>query len=503
MNKEPAVKELKARLKKVANLASVIAVLDWDQSVNMPTKATNARGESLSELSSIVHAKFLAINEDNLLTELKKLCDDKKIKGKDSIVVYETWRDYSRATKLPDEFIRERATLTTKAHEVWSEAREKNNFKLFLPYLTKIITLKQKEAEYIGYTETPYDALLDVYEPGMKTEEATKILNDLKDFLIPFLKKIKQSKVKISSKKTQGVFPIEKQVEFNKFIASKIGFDFNAGRLDISTHPFTTTFHTNDVRITTRYKKSDVLYSLGSTIHETGHGLYEQGLLEEHFGTALSEAISLGIHESQSRLWERIIGGGKPFWKYFYPRLQKEFPTPFKTLPFNEFYPILNEVKPSHIRTEADEVTYNLHIIIRFEIEKELLEGSLNPKDLPLVWSSKVKEYLGINVPTDTLGVLQDVHWAAGLFGYFPTYTFGNLYSAQFFSTMKKEIPTLAKDFEKGDFSKAKNWLRKNIHQHGKTYTASTLVKRVTGEELNSSHFTKYLEEKYKDIYKL
>lgn len=469
----------------------------------MPTKGTSARGDSISELSSIVHANFLAIDSDGLLTELKKLSYEKKIKGKDRVVIEEAWRDYSRAQKMPDAFVREKALLLTKAHSVWMEAREKNDFKLFLPYLTKIVTLKRKEAELVGYTESPYDALLDVYEPGMKTREATVILHDLRDFLIPFLKRIKSSKVTINTKKTLGGFPIQKQVAFNTFISKTLGFDFERGRLDISTHPFTTTFHTHDVRITTRYKESDVLYSIGSTVHETGHGLYEQGLLEEHYGTPLGEAVSLGIHESQSRLWERIIGGSRPFWKYFYPKLQKEFPEPFKKIPLEEFYMVVNEVKPSHIRTEADEVTYNLHIIIRFEIEKDLIEGKLKPKDVPDVWRAKVKEYLGINVPTDTLGALQDVHWSAGLFGYFPTYTFGNLYSAQFFDAMKRDVPQIEKEFEKGNFSTALRWLRTHIHEHGKTHTASALVKKVTGRPLESSFFTKYLEEKYKDIYKV
>lgn len=497
------IQELKERLKAVTSLSSVISILDWDQSVNMPEKATHARGASISELSSIVHAKFLAIDHDHLLTNLKKLCDENILKGKDQVLVVETWKDYSYSKKLPDDFIRERATLLTESHAIWAKARAENNFKKFLPYLTKIVTLKQQEAKYIGYTASPYDALIDRYEPGMTTKEATIILNDLKEFLVPFLKKIKKSKVKIAPKKILGKFPHDKQVAFNTFIAKTIGFDFESGRLDESAHPFTTTFHTHDVRITTRYRENDLMYSIGSTVHETGHGLYEQGLLEEHHGTPLGEAISLGIHESQSRLWERIIGGSISFWKYFYPKLKKGFPVPFKNITLAEFYPLINTVQPSYIRTEADEVTYNLHIIIRFELEKELIEGTLSPKDLPLAWNAKMKHYLGIDIPTDTVGVLQDVHWSAGLFGYFPTYTFGNLYSAQFFNTMKQAIPNLEKDFEKGDFSKALQWLRKNIHMHGKTYTAKDLTKRVTKQALHSSHFTSYLEKKYTAIYKL
>jgi carboxypeptidase Taq len=456
---KPTVKELKKRLTKVASLSSALSLLTWDRDVNLPKKGVAFRGEAIQELSSIVHSNFLAIDSDGLLTELKKLYDLKKIKGNDAVIVCEVWKDYQRAKKIPDEFVREEALLLTKANSIWVKAKNENNFKLFLPYLTKIVALKRREAEYIGYTNSPYDALLDVYEPGMNTVEASRILHDLKDFLIPFLKKIKKSKIKIDYKKILGNFPIDKQVKFNVFVASSMGFDFESGRIDISSHPFTATFHTNDVRITTRYSERDIMYSLGSTIHEAGHGLYEQGLPEEHYGTPLGSYVSLGIHESQSRLWERIIGGGLSFWKYIYPRLQKEFPLPFKKLPLSEFYGIVNSVQPSLIRTEADEVTYNLHIIIRFEIERDLIEGKLNPKDVPKVWNAKVKEYLGIQVPNDTRGVLQDVHWSSGLFGYFPTYTFGNLYSAQFCNSMKNDIPNITKDFEKGDFTILMNML--------------------------------------------
>lgn len=495
------VKELKKRLIKVASLNSALSLLEWDRDVNLPKKGVLFRGEAIQELSSIVHSSFLAINSDGLLTELKKLYDLNKIKGNDAVVVFEVWRDYQRAKKLPDEFVREQALILTKANSVWVKAKNENNFKLFLPYLTKIVELKRKEAEYIGYINSPYDALLDVYEPGMNTVEASRVLNDLRNFLIPFLKKIKQSKVKIDPNKILGDFPADKQVAFNTFVASTIGFDFEAGRIDISSHPFTATFHTNDVRITTRYSKKNIMYSLTSTIHEAGHGLYEQGLPEEHYGTPLGSYASLGIHESQSRLWERIIGGSYSFWKYFYPKMQKEFPSPFKKLPLSEFYGIVNSVQPSLIRTQADEVTYNLHIIIRFEIERDLIDGKLKPKDVPKVWNAKVKEYLGIQVPDDSHGVLQDVHWVLGLFGYFPTYTFGNLYSAQFWDSMKKDMPNITKDFEKGNFQEAREWLRKHIHQHGKIYTAGALVKKVTGKELNSSHFIQYLEEKYNKIY--
>jgi carboxypeptidase Taq len=449
----------------------------------------------------MIHDKFVAINSDGLLSKLKADVDAKKIKGKDVVIIMETWRDYEKEKKLPIEFVKEMTEVTSKAQNIWAEARKKNDFQMFLPWLTKIVKLKRKEAEYIGYKDSPYDALIDICEPGMTAAESFMILSDLKDFLLPFIKKIRASKVRIDPKKILGNFPIEEQRKFNDSIVKKLGFDFEAGRIDKATHPFADGLHPYDVRMTTRYSEKNLFYSLGSTIHETGHGLYEQGLPVEHFGTPLADTVSLGIHESQSRMWENLIGKGESFWKHFYPILQKQFPKPYKELLFDDFYRIINKVTPSLIRTESDEVTYNLHIIIRFEIEKEMIEGAIELKDLPKIWKSKVKEYLGIDVPNDTLGVLQDVHWSCGLIGYFPTYSFGNLYSAQFFNTMKKDIPDMEKQIAKGNFKDIREWLRKHIHSTGRTYKAGELVKKVTGEALTSKYFIEYLEKKYKKIY--
>ena len=492
------MKELKKRLQDISHISSILAILYWDQEVYMPKKGADRRASSIAELNGIIHNKFLAIDSDGLLTKLKKDLDSKKIKGKDAVIVDEVWRNFERERKLPEEFVRELAETVSKSQGVWAKAREKSDFKLFLPWLTKIVKLKRREAEYVGYKKSPYDALLDVCEPGMDSEQALQILNDLKDFLTPFLKEIKDSQKKINPKILEGNFPLDRQAVFNEMVVSKMGFDMDSGRIDKTTHPFADGLHPNDVRITTRYRLNDVMYSLGSIIHEAGHGIYEQGLPADDFGTPLSESVSLGIHESQSRMWENIIGKSKPFWKYFYPKLQKEFSEPFKGVTLDNFLQVINRVTPSLIRTEADEVTYNLHIILRFEIEKEMIEGSIELKDLPKIWKSKMKEYFGIDVPSDELGVLQDVHWSAGLIGYFPTYSFGNLYSAQFFSAMKKDIPDIDKKMAKGDFLEIKNWLNKKIHTHGKTYKAGELVEKVTGERLNSRYFIEYLKEKYK-----
>ncbi|MEK7607522.1 MAG: carboxypeptidase M32 [Patescibacteria group bacterium] len=495
------ITELKKRLVEISHLANILQLLSWDQEVNMPPRGADARAASISYLSVIVHNKFMAIDSDQLLSNLVKALKAKKIGGSLAVIVSETWRSYEREKKLPERFVRELSETCSKAQGIWAKAREENNFKMFLPWLQKIIKLKRQEAEYVGYRESPYDALLDVYEPGMTARDATKIFTDFKAFLIPFLKKIRNSKVKINAESIMGDFPLDAQKKFNEYIAKSIGFDFSRGRIDESTHPFTSGLHPHDIRLTTRYKKDDLLHSLGSTIHETGHGLYEQGLPALHFGTPLGESVSLGIHESQSRMWENIIGKSKPFWKYFYPKLQKKFLLPFKKLPIDEFYKIINRVNPSFIRTEADEVTYNLHIIIRFEIEKDMIEGTIKLENLPKIWKSKMKKYLGIDVPNDTLGVLQDVHWSTGSIGYFPTYSFGNLYSAQFYAAMQRDMPDMDQKISKGKFDDINAWLRKNIHERGKTYKAKDLAKIVTGENLSSSYFNQYLKEKYKKIY--
>lgn len=501
MNKN--AEKLKERIVEISHFASIASLLEWDQEVMMPKKAVDLRAQTSAHLAALIHKKYTDIDSDGLLSDLKKQLDKDELGRDEAIIVRETWRDFEREIKLPEKFVKELAEVTSKAQSIWAEAREKNDFSLFLPHLSHVVKLKKEEARLVGYENSPYDALLDTYEPGMKTVEAAEVLGDLKDFLIPFLKKINSSKEKWDHKIFRGNFPIEKQMRFNESVAQKIGFDFDAGRLDKSTHPFTQGIHPHDVRITTRYKKDNVFYALGSTIHEAGHGLYEQNLSAKQFGTPLAQSISMGIHESQSRLWENNVGKSREFWKYFYPKLKKEFPTPFNTVNAHDFYNTINSVQPSFIRTEADEVTYNLHIILRFEIEKDIIEGTIDLKELPRIWNSKFEDYFGLKVPSDSLGVLQDIHWSCGLFGYFPTYSLGNLYAAQFYATMNKQIPGLKNKISKGDFTEIKHWLNKNIHIHGRTYSAPALLKKVTGETLHSAYFNSYIERKYKDIYKL
>lgn len=493
--------QFKEKLIELYYLSSALAVLHWDREVNMPKKGVLARAQTTAALAGVLHEKLLSIKP--FLLPLKSSLDDGKLDEETSIIVREVWREFEKAEKLPTYFVKELARVTSEAHATWAEARAKSDFAKFAPHLKKIVELKREEAKLLGYKDSPYDALLDTFEPYATAEEMSITLEELKDFLIPFIQKIKNSSVKVDRNILKGEFPIEKQIEFNRFVAEKMGYDLGAGRIDVSVHPFTIHFHPQDVRFTTRYDKADVFPALMTTLHEAGHALYEQGILVENFGTPFGESISLGVHESQSRSWENLIGRSKPFWAYFYPELQKEFPEPFTKISLDNFYRALNRVEPSFIRVEADEVTYNLHIILRFEIEKELVEGSIEVDDLPKIWNDKFKEYFGLEVPDDSLGVLQDVHWSGGSIGYFPTYTLGNLYSAQFYSASKRDIPDLEEQITKGEFTDFLQWLRKNIHIHGKLYTARDLVMQVTGEPLKSQYFMDYLKKKYSEIYNL
>lgn len=488
-------------LKELYQLKSVLALLDWDHQVNMPPKGAARRAEVTAYLTGLLHNRFLTPEFARLLANIKKLDKQKKLNAGQRAVVREVYREFKREKKLPESFVRDLAQITSEAHVVWVQARKENNFRLFLPYLERIVDLKRQEARYVGYQDSPYDALLDTYEPGARSVEIAKIFGELRDFLVPFVAKIARTRKKPSFAALNGDYPLAKQQELGKQIAKKLGFDLEAGRIDTAVHPFATSFHPEDVRITTRFDKHNLFYSLMSTIHEVGHALYEQGLPAENFGTPLAESVSLGIHESQSRIWENQVGRSVSFWKYFYSVLAKTFPRPFKKLPRDEFYRIFNAVKPSLIRTEADEVTYNLHIIMRFELEKALIEGEIQPSELQKLWEKKTKEYFGIAPKNDREGVLQDVHWSAGLFGYFPTYTLGNLYAAQFYAAAKNVMPDLEKQFARGNFAKFGAWLKENIHIHGKFYSADELCKKVTGQKPNPQFFMDYLQEKYSQIY--
>lgn len=484
--------KLRKELVEMAKYGSAMAVLGWDQEVNLPKKAHQFRGEVNALLAADLHRRFTSDKFVNLVKKLREPAVYESLSVDQQVVVRETWKDLEKSIKIPAELVEQMAKTTTEAFAAWAEAREKSDFKLFQPYLQKVLDLCKKQAELLGYKESPYDALLDDYEPGLTASKLQSVFTPLAAELT---KLIEQVKDRPQATLPKAEYSIEVQKKLNQEIARTLGYDLGAGRIDISPHPFTTGFHATDVRITTRYKEDDFWYSLGSTIHETGHALYEQGLPAREFGTPLGEAVSLGIHESQSRIWENFVGRSAQFAHYLNGVLAKYFPDN-PEFGDGQLHKYLNNVCPSLIRVDADETTYNLHIIVRFELERDLMEGRLQVADLPQAWNAKIKQYLGVEVSDDAHGVLQDVHWSHGTIGYFPTYSLGNIYSAQLFNKAIQDIPGLLEGFSEGEFKPFLDWLRQNIHKEGSRYQPEELIKKVTGEGLNSKYLIDYLKAK-------
>ncbi|MDP2630264.1 MAG: carboxypeptidase M32 [Candidatus Uhrbacteria bacterium] len=489
--------QLKNTLAELTHLSSATALLHWDMETHMPREGAAVRGKTISLLSALVHERFTSPEFETLVTELNEARLAGVLDDETACVVREIWRDFSREKKLPKEFVEELSQTTSDAHHIWADAKKKSDFSLFSPVLEKIISLKRKQADYYGYVRSPYDALLDGFEQDTTLQDIDPLFEDLKKFLVPLIKNIGSAGAQPKEDLFYGDFDISKQQTLCRDVLKLIDFSFEKGRLDEAAHPFTQGFHPSDVRITTRYDQHNVFYSLLSTIHEAGHAFYDMGLSDEHFGTPLAESLSLGIHESQSRLWENHIGRGRSFWIYMYPRLQTVFPKPFGDISFDDFNIHLNRVTPSLIRTESDEVTYNLHIIIRLEIEREIIEGALDVENIPEVWNQKVKQYFGIDVFDDAHGCLQDVHWSGGMFGYFPTYTLGNLYAAQLYAAASRDILNLEEEISRGSFGHLREWLRTRIHVHGRRYAQDALIQNATGEKLNAQHFVDYISKKY------
>jgi carboxypeptidase Taq len=486
------IKDLKNELTIMGKYGSALGVLNWDQEVNLPKKGHQFRGEVNALLSADLHRRFTS---DKFVTLVKKLRQTEVFENlteDEQVIVRETWRDLEKSLKIPSEMVEEMARLSAEAFAAWADARSKSDFKIYQPYLQKIVALNQKQAELLGYQESPYDALLDEFEPGLTASKVEDVFTPLARDLT---KIVKQAEGQPKTVLPKAKYPLEVQIKMNHEIAKDLGYDLDAGRIDVSPHPFTTGFSPTDVRITTRYNEDDFYYAVGCTIHETGHALYEQGLPAKEFGNPLGESVSLGIHESQSRMWENFVGRSPEYVHYLNNMLKKYFPANPK-IEDKTLHKYLNRIEPSLIRVEADETTYNLHIVLRFEIEKGLIEGSIKVEELPAVWNAKMKQYLGVDVPDDKHGVLQDVHWSHGTIGYFPTYTLGNIYAAQLFSRAAAEIPNLENRFSNGDFTNLLKWLRKNIHSQGRRYQPEELIKIVTGEGLNSKYLIDYLKTK-------
>jgi carboxypeptidase Taq len=486
-----------AELRDISLLGSVGSVLGWDERTQLPAKGTDLRARQLSMLAGMVHGRFTSPRIGEWLTELEAVSLDEDAE----VNVRETRRDYDRAVKLPASLVEEQSRTAVLAQQVWAEARRKNEFSLFQPWLEKTLKLKLQEAACVGYAVHPYDALLDEFEPGDTTADLTAVFESLRGPLVELIGKIGDSgrhpPVDILCRK----YPMAGQEKLARLASAALGFDFEAGRLDVSVHPFCSGIGPGDTRMTTRYDEQFFGDAFFSVLHETGHGLYNQGLPAEHFGTPLGSYISLGIHESQSRMWENLVGRSRAFWTRFLPEVRAEFPDALAGVSPDDWYAAINEVRPSLIRTESDETTYNLHILLRFELEQAMVTGDLSIADLPGAWNDRMKKYLGITPPDDTTGVLQDIHWSGGAIGYFPTYTLGNLYAAQFFEQARLDLGDLDAQFARGEFSPLLGWLRKNVHGHGKRYRARALVKQVTGRDLSAEPLLKHLRSKASEIY--
>ena len=500
-NPEKSYEKLIAHQKKAAILSSCAGVLSWDREAVMPPAAAPHRAEQLTLLSGLVHKQEIDPHIGEWLDDCEKSEIAQDPISAVAVNIREIRRSYDKKTKVPQRLVEELTRVTSLGHQAWIEAREQSNYPLFQPWLEQIVKLKREYADIIGYSEVPYDALLDDYEPGESTKNITTVFTNLRQELVPLLRRILKAPKRPDTTILTREYPLDKQRFFGEMVAASIGFDFDAGRLDTVVHPFCTGLGPEDTRITTRWDENNVSSAFFGILHETGHGLYDQGLPADLWGTPMGNSVSLGIHESQSRLWENIVGRTAPFWKHFYPQLQAVFHHQLKDVSLDRFLHAINEVRPSFIRVEADEVTYTLHIILRFEIEQGLVSGSLNVNDVPEAWDAKFTELLGLEVPDAARGCLQDVHWSFGSIGYFPTYALGNLYAAQFYHQAQQEITDLEDYIAKGDFSPLLTWLRTKIHSHGMRYRARELVQRVTGETLNHQYLTKSLHDKYTQLY--
>lgn len=501
MTATDAYAELVRRSKELGVLNSCAAVLGWDQQTYMPRNGNALRGEQMAFLATLAHQKFTDPKVGELLAAVEGselVTDPESDAGAN---VRELRRSYNRATKLPPELVAELARVTTEAQMVWEQAKKKNDYASFQPLLARVVELKRREADAVGFTGHRYDALIEEYEPGTTVAELKELFAGLTKELAPLVRAIGEAAKKPDVSLLAREFPIDRQKVFAEAAAAAIGFDFEGGRLDTTAHPFCSGFGPGDCRITTRYNPRFFNEAFFGVLHETGHAMYEQGLPRAHFGTPVGVACSFGIHESQSRLWENQVGRSRPFWEHFFPRLKQTFPAALSDVSLDAFFFAINDVRPSLIRVEADEATYNLHIALRFELELALLSGDLTTADLPGAWNDRFKALFGLDVPDDSRGCLQDIHWSFGGIGYFPTYTLGNLYAAQLMGAAKSDLAGLDDDFRRGEFGRLKGWLGERIHKHGQRFRAGDLCRRATGVALAPEPFVAYLKEKFGALY--
>ncbi len=479
--------------KRIAYFTSLSYLANWDQETFMPREGIDARAEILS---FIAQEKHRIQTSKKFIDSLEKLIKNPPISSDDQVIVKRLHRDIMKEQKLDKSFVKKFSKETAYAVEIWKKAHTSNNFKLFLPAFKKVIALNQKKAELIGYDDHPYDALVDEYEPSMTVKQLDKIFGALKPKLISLVKKI-TAQNGASPNRISGYFPIDAQKELSHDVIKRIGLKPEHYNLSTTHHPFCTPLHPQDIRLTTHFHEEDILKGFSASIHEAGHGLYENNLPCNYFGTPLAEAASMGIHESQSRIYETCIGNSTPFWKFYYPKFQKKFPEALSAIPMEQFVASVRKVKPSLIRIFADEVTYCLHVILRYEIEKGLIDGTIDAKDVPNVWKAKMQESLGILPTSDSTGCLQDIHWSMGAFGYFPTYALGSIYAGSLFTKYIKENIDWASQISSGDFSIFSNFLKEKIHVHGRKFLPFELIEKATEAAFTTNDYITYLEHRY------
>lgn len=490
-------------VRKMESYQEALNLMYWDLRTKAPKNGMDHRAETIGVLSAEWFQMSVSDEMKNFLDELSESDVFVKLSRVAQKTVQLCKEDYVKNVKIPKEEYQAYAVLQSKSETAWEEAKEKADFERFAPYLKKLIEFNKKFISYWGFKDHPYNTLLDHYEPGVTVEMLDKVFNQLKERFIPFVGQIVESEHKPDTSFLYQKFQKKQQREFSKFLLKEIGYNFDAGRLDDTVHPFEIKIHHGDVRITAKYDEYDFRTAVFGTIHEGGHAIYEQNIAGHLAGTPLDEGASMGIHESQSLFYENMIGRNYSFWKRYYEKLKQYSPGQFEHVALDDFYRAVNEVKPSLIRIEADELTYSLHIIVRYEMEKLLFEGALSVEELPHVWNEKYKQYLGIAPDHDGNGILQDVHWAGGSFGYFPSYALGYMYAAQFKQKIETDLSDLDQLIENGEFAAIRSWLSKHIHQYGKMKKPLEIVMEATGEPLNPTYFIQYLEQKYKDIYRL
>ncbi|PSQ76071.1 MAG: carboxypeptidase [Bacteroidetes bacterium QH_7_62_13] len=494
--------DLRDHLAPVEDLKAAAAVLAWDQETYMPDGGAEARAQQLSTLQSMAHERFASDETGTLLDRAADAVETDDPLDDDAALVRVTRRDYDRAARVPSSLVAELSAATSRAKQAWKQARTEDDFSLFAPHLETLVDLSVEKAEAIGYDDEPYDALLEEFEPGLSTAEVASTFEALREDLVPLVDAIADAP-QLDDEVLRRSYPQPKQKAFGERVLDDLGYDFDRGRQDVSAHPFTTSFSPGDVRITTRYDESYLPSAFFSMIHEGGHALYEQGIDPGLARTPLADGASLGVHESQARLWENHVGRSRPFWRHYFPKLQDTFPEALDDVGLDTFYRAVNRVEPSLIRVEADEVTYNLHVMLRFELERGLIDGSVAVNDLPTLWNEAMDDSLGVVPDTDADGVLQDVHWSMGSFGYFPTYTLGTLTAAQLMEAIEDDVPGLHDRIADGQFGPLLDWLRTRVHRHGQKLEAPDLLARVTGEALSAEPWLRYANDKFGALYDL